>query len=257
MSALARLPWILPLLIVACTPPHNPLAEWRPSPNFNARKAQLIVLHHTAMDSFDGALKVLQTHNDAGPVSCHYLIGRDGRLAQLVAEDRRAWHAGSGSWGSIRDVNGASIGIELDNSGAEPFPEAQIGTLLRLLDDLCARLHIPRTQVVGHADTVPWAKDDPSRFFPWKRLAEAGFGLWYDEVLADVPPGFDSLVALRLLGYELKEPGAAIAAFHRHFRGTEGRELDAGDARILFNLQGKVMALPTGGTPPSPPSPRR
>lgn len=257
MNLRARLVGLGLVGLLACAPPHHPLAEWRPSPNFNGRKAQLIVIHHTALGSFEAALEVLQTRNESGPVSCHYLIGRDGRLAQLVAEDRRAWHAGSGSWGSIRDVNGASIGIELDNTGAEPFPEAQIATLLRLLDDLCTRLHIPRSQVVGHGDTVPWAKDDPSRLFPWKRLAEAGFGLWYDEALAEPPPAFDPLVALRLLGYELREPGAAIAAFHRHFRGTEGRELDAEDARILFNLQRKVMALPTGGTPPSPPSPRR
>ncbi|HJV91292.1 MAG TPA: N-acetylmuramoyl-L-alanine amidase [Holophagaceae bacterium] len=239
---------LLPLLLLpgalACGARHNPLATWAPSPNHNARRAQLIVLHHTALATFEEALKVLQTRNASGPVSCHYLIGRDGRLAQLVDEDRRAWHAGSGSWGTLRDVNAASIGIELDNTGAEPFPEAQIRTLLRLLEDLTTRLHIPRTQVVGHGDTLPALKEDPSVWFPWSRLAEAGFGLWPDSVRGEPPAGFDAQVALRLIGYDLGEPGAATAAFRRHFRGLEGRELDEEDLRILFNLQRKVMAGP-------------
>src|SRR3546814_9768844 len=114
-----------------------------------------------------------------------------GDIYQLVADQNRAWHAGPGRWGTITDVNSASIGIELDNDGAEPFAPAQIDSLLRLLDDLCTRYNIPRTAIVAHADFAPTRKRDPGFRFPWKQLADAGFGLWPDEPLADPPPGFD------------------------------------------------------------------
>src|SRR3546814_9780786 len=97
-------------------------------------------------------------------------------------------------------VNSASIGIELDNDGAEPFAPAQIDSLLRLLDDLCTRYNIPRSAIVAHADFAPTRKRDPGYRFPWKHLADAGFRLWPDDPLADPPPGFDPLQALRLLG---------------------------------------------------------
>ena len=68
----------------ASTLPRNPLADWQASPNFELRRARVVVLHHTAMDSAEAALHVLQTENAGGPVSSHYLIGDDGHLYQLV-----------------------------------------------------------------------------------------------------------------------------------------------------------------------------
>jgi N-acetylmuramoyl-L-alanine amidase len=225
----------------ACHPPRNALAEWLPSPNFNARRPQMVVLHHTAEKSFEVSLRVLQTQNSGGPVSSHYLIGRDGRLAQLVADDHRAYHAGGGTWGPYRDLNALSIGIELDNTGFEPFAEPQIKTLLVLLEDLTRRYPIPRTQILAHADVDPTRKQDPSGFFPWQRLAERGFGLWPDPVLAEPPAGFDGWQALRILGYSLKDPAATLRAFHLHYHPSEAIDLDEQDRRILFNLQTKVL----------------
>ncbi len=235
------------LASLACRSPRNSLAEWMPSPNFNARRPQLIVIHHTAGTSFDYSLKQLKTHNDSGPVSAHYLIGRDGRMAQLVSDDGRAWHAGTGTWGPYRDVNSLSIGIELDNNGSEPFPPVQIDALLTLLEDLTRRFPIPRTQVVGHADVEPILKEDPSGFFPWKRLAEHGFGLWPDEVLPEAPPGFEPFQALVLMGYNLKNKNATIRAFRLHYRGDRENVLDDRDLRILFNLQGKIIRMASAG----------
>ena len=108
-------------------------------------------------------------------MSAHYLVGRDGRRYQLVADGERAWHAGPGRWGTITDVNSASIGIELANDGSTPFAQPQIASLLRLLGDLTDRLHIPRAQIVGHEDFAPGRKDDPGPLFPWKQLADAGY----------------------------------------------------------------------------------
>ena len=142
---------MLALACGACTswPPerHNPLATWVTSPNHNERTAQIIVIHATEQDSVQASLDTLRSANAQGPVSAHYLVGKDGHVYQLVSESRRAWHAGGGSWGNVTDLNSASIGIELDNDGQAPFAAAQIGALLRLLDDLCTRLDIPRSQV--------------------------------------------------------------------------------------------------------------
>jgi N-acetylmuramoyl-L-alanine amidase len=204
----------------------------------------MVVIHHTAETSFEAALKILQTQNSGGPVSSHYLIGRDGRLAQLVSDDHRAYHAGGGTWGPYRDLNSLSIGIELDNNGFEPFPQAQMDALLRLLEDLTRRYNIPRTQILGHADVDPIRKQDPNVAFPWKLLSERGFGLWPDEVLADPPAGFDPWMAMKVIGYSLKDPAASLRAFHLHYHSTDSGEPDDLDRRILFNLQMKQLQDP-------------
>ncbi|MEO8366776.1 MAG: N-acetylmuramoyl-L-alanine amidase [Pseudoxanthomonas sp.] len=234
----------LALLLVSCAhaPPRNPLAHWVSSPNHNARQAILVVIHATTQDSVEQSLHTLRTANSGGPVSAHYLIGRDGMLYQLVAEDLRAWHAGPGAWGTISDVNSASIGIELDNNGTDPYPTQQMDSLLRLLVDICKRNGIPREQVIGHSDMAPTRKTDPGAQFPWARLAQEGFGRWPQTPLVDPPAGFNPTIALRLLGYSSDDPAAVVRAFHLHYRGfdSETAVLDNDDARILHTL---VMML--------------
>jgi N-acetylmuramoyl-L-alanine amidase len=226
------------LVLSACTgtPARNPMAEWSPSPNYDVRKPRLIVIHQTEMENAEAALRVLHSQNKQGRVSAHYLIANNGRLYQLVADNERAWHAGVGSWQGVTDINSISIGIELDNNGSEPFEERQILSLIRLLDDLCARFNIPRAAIIGHADLAPTRKKDPSRHFPWQRLAQAGFGQWYDEKLVDAPANFDAVLALKALGYDTSDLPAAVKAFHRHYRGIETDVLDVEDAKILSNL---------------------
>jgi N-acetylmuramoyl-L-alanine amidase len=238
MRYIRLVPLCLALLLAACghAPVRNPLAQWVPSPNHNERRATIIVVHYTEQDSVAQSLHTLRTRNSGGPVSSHYLIGRDGDLYQLVADDRRAWHAGSGRWGTIGDLNSASIGIELDNNGREPFAEAQVQALLRLLDDLCERLGIPRTHVIGHSDLAPTRKIDPGPLFPWRRLAEAGFGTWPDPAAPPPPDHFDPMQALRLLGYAIDDPAATIRAYRMRYRGDAAAALDDEDRRILHAL---------------------
>lgn len=234
----------------AASPQRSPLAAWSPSANHDARQAQVIVLHHTQMASFDAALRTLKSANAGGRVSAHYLVAEDGRIVQLVDERARAWHAGAGRWAGFTDLNDASIGIELDNDGSEPFAEAQIDALVRLLDDLCTRLAIPRTAVIAHADLAPTRKADPSAHFPWARLASAGFGEWPRDDAPSAPEGFDPALALALLGYDTSNLPAALAAFRRRYRGVDtaptpmGSDqgalpvaFDEGDRRLLFDLQ--------------------
>lgn len=240
MNLRLALPLALVAALTACTstPVRNPLAQWVPSPNHNARSPVIIVLHHTEQDSVQESLDTLRSANSGGKVSSHYLVGRDGDLYQLVADSERAWHAGGGRWGSITDLNSASLGIEIDNNGDSPFTQPQIDTLLRLLGDLCTRYNIPRNQIIGHADLAPTRKADPSRFFPWQQLADAGFGIWPDPAHGPAPEGFDRWMALQALGYSLEDRAAAARAFHRRFRGSDTlpSELDVEDARILHSL---------------------
>ena len=103
---------LLLMLLTACAhAPRNPLATWVPSPNYDIRRPVLIVLHFTDEHSAQEALDTLRTRNSGGPVSAHYLIGSDGHIYQLVADQMRAWQAGPGRWGTITDINSSSIGI--------------------------------------------------------------------------------------------------------------------------------------------------
>lgn len=128
----------------------------------------LVVLHYTAMDS--AALALERLSDPEAEVSAHYLIDYDGRVMSLVPEGMRAWHAGAGAWGEISDVNSHSIGIELQNTGREPFGEPQMAALEALLLDIMARWNIAPDGVIGHEDCAPDRKQDPGRRFDWARL---------------------------------------------------------------------------------------
>ena len=136
-------------------------------------------------------------------------------------ERRRAWHAGVSYWGGNTDLNSASLGIELDNNGTEPFPEAQIAALLALLEELQTRYPFPPANVLGHGDVAPGRKVDPSRYFPWQQLAEAGFGVWCRNPSPTPLESADANLLLRAFGYDVSDPQAALTAFRRHFRGED------------------------------------
>lgn len=242
----------LVLLLGACAHagPRNPLAAWVPSENFDERRPVVIVLHYTEQDSVEQSLDTLRSRNSGGRVSSHYLVGKDGKIYQLVSDAKRAWHAGAGSWGAITDVNNASIGIEIDNNGKSPYPDAQIDSLIVLLRDLTTRLRIPPAQIIGHSDLAPMRKIDPGPLFPWKRLHDAGFGLWPAPEAGEPPPGFDPWLALRAIGYAIDNRGDTVRAFHHRFRGIEGTELDAEDLRILHAL---TRMTPTENPPATTP----
>ena len=209
---------------------------WVPSPNFDERRPNFVIIHGTSNDTVERALHTLT--DPERKVSAHYLIGRGGEIIQLVDERQRAWHAGASRWGMLTDLNSASIGIELDNTGEEPFPDIQIQSLLGLLRDLRERHRIPAANVIGHGDIAPRRKIDPSHYFPWKRLATAGFGLWCDNPLP-APEHFDATLGLRAFGYDLSDVPMAVQAFRRHFAAAEGSsELTAADRAMLYCLLG-------------------
>ena len=226
---------LLSLSIAACAPlpaGQGRKALWHASPNFDQRRPNFVILHQTTNATVERALETL---TDPGrKVSAHYLIGRDGVVMQLVDEAARAWHAGESRW-------------ELDNTGDEPFAEPQIAALLILLAELRERYRIPAANVLAHGDVAPTRKVDPSRYFPWRRLAEAGFGLWCDKPPASPPAGFDAALGLRALGYDMTQAAAARAAFRRHFLAQEGDvELSASEQALLHCLLAQPgSAVPT------------
>ncbi len=205
--------------------------------NFTMRKPNFVIIHHTLQSSSEQTLMTFTLPRTE--VSSHYLVGKDGTVYHLLNDYLRAHHAGVGKWGNVTDMNSCSIGIELDNNGAEPFAEAQIASLLSLLSRLKQDYNIPPANFIGHADFAPARKSDPSIFFPWKTLSEKGFGLWYSDTLKDVPAGFNARMALRVIGYDTRDTTAAIRAFRRHYMQDTGRQLAPADLNVLYDLMNK------------------
>lgn len=213
--------------------------DFAPAMHYDLRKPQYVMLHHTSQHSLRQTVRTFQLPHTE--VSAHYIVGRDGQVVQMLNDYMRAWHAGAGKWGQITDMNSVSIGIELDNNGREPFPELQINALLVLLDTLKTKYRIPQVNFIGHGDFAPTRKNDPSVFFPWKRLAERGFGIWYNESFLPAPPlNFNAIDALRIIGYDTRNLSAAIRAFKRRFIQTEvSDELTPYDEAVIYDLYRK------------------
>lgn len=240
--------------------------------NFNLRKPNFVIIHHTAQESVEHTLSTFTLPRTG--VSSHYVVGRTGEIYQMLNDSYRAWHGGIGKWGNTTDLNSSSIGIELDNNGFEGFSDEQINSLIDLLKVLKAKHGIPTANFIGHSDIAPSRKVDPNPTFPWEELAEEGFGYWYDDAVApelpedniiaeiqdseeftdqpdaeekftnplDPEPGFDPEMALRIIGYDTKDLDSAIKAFKLHFIQTEiNTELTESDLRILKNLYRKYM----------------
>ena len=204
------------------------------------RRPNFVIIHHTAQNSCDQTLKTFTLTRTQ--VSAHYVICRDGSVHHMLNDLLRAHHAGVSKWGNATDINSSSIGIEIDNNGFEPFTDAQINSLIELLGRLKRAYNIPATNFVGHADVAPGRKVDPSRQFPWQKLSENGYGLWYDTTGVVVPVGFNEMQALRIIGYDIKNPGNAIQSFKIHFTPTDStKTISDTDKKILFDLEKKYQ----------------
>jgi N-acetylmuramoyl-L-alanine amidase len=225
-----------------------------PSPNFDERRApvSLVVMHYTGMKDGPSALRALtnaridpNSPSEAptylpGRVSSHYMVEEDGRVFVLVPEDKRAWHAGAGSWRGEQDINSRSIGIEIVNGGHDfglpDYPDAQIRAVIELTRGILARWKLPANAVIAHSDLAPARKPDPGEKFPWARLAMAGIGDWPGpgngdrRVLFDTEGQIDKGVAvaqagLATIGYGVEVTGQydkvtrdCTVAFQRRFR---------------------------------------
>ncbi|MFC7053662.1 N-acetylmuramoyl-L-alanine amidase [Hansschlegelia quercus] len=216
--------------------------EVRPAANHDERRDErspdILLLHYTGMESTEEAC--VRLCEEASGVSCHYVVFEDGRVLQLVPEERRAWHAGLSSWEDETDVNSRSIGIEIGNPGHEfgyvDFPQGQVDAVIALARDICARRQIATQRVLAHSDVAPRRKQDPGERFPWNKLFAAGVGHWTVPTPVGRPgpslaPGEQGTpveqlqTLLSMYGYGIEIDGsygpptvAVVAAFQRHFR---------------------------------------
>ena len=242
--------------------------ELRPSPNFGPRRGGLrpsiLLLHYTGVPTAAQAIDWLTCVESE--VSCHYGIDEEGRITQMVAEEMRAWHAGEAVWAGERDINSASIGIEIHNPGHDggypDFPEAQLQAVEALCKDIVSRHDIVPERVLAHSDVAPGRKQDPGEKFPWGRLAAAGIGHWVTPApVIGAEPGMgvgvagplvaDVQLLLARYGFGIDATGLidgrteqVVAAFQRHFRQArvDGRI----DQSTITTLQRLIAALPPG-----------
>jgi N-acetylmuramoyl-L-alanine amidase len=214
---------------------------WIGTVNFDLRKPNFVIIHHTAQNGCPITLHTFTIKQSQ--VSAHYVICKDGTVHHMLNDYLRAWQAGLSKWGNNSDINSSSIGIELDNNGFEPFTDPQISSLLILLDTLKTKYKIPQENFIGHGDIAPGRKTDPNWRFPWKLLADHGFGDWYgDTTYVIVPHGFNDYQALRIIGYNIKDSVAAVTAFRRHWlQDSVYHWFDSATEKILFNLSVKYQ----------------
>jgi N-acetylmuramoyl-L-alanine amidase len=214
--------------------------NWVGTTNFNLRKPNFVIIHHTAQNSCEQTLKTFTTTRTQ--VSAHYVICKDGTIHHMLNDYLRAWHGGVAKWGNNTDINSSSIGIEIDNNGFETFTDQQISSLMTLLASLKKAYAIPAANFIGHQDIAPRRKVDPNVYFPWKRLADSGFGIWWsDTTNVVVPSNFNALQALRIVGYNIKDSIAVIQTFKRKYEQVEDKSavLNEADKKILYTLYRK------------------
>jgi N-acetylmuramoyl-L-alanine amidase len=227
--------------VIRQAPPRDslPMGMWVGTTNFNLRKPNFVIIHHTAQNSCEQTLRTFTLTRTQ--VSAHYVICKDGTVHHMLNDYLRAWHGGVSRWGNNTDINSSSIGIEIDNNGSDAFTDQQIISLLTLLGTLKKAYTIPVANFIGHSDIAPRRKVDPNVHFPWKLLADSGYGHWWNDTTAlMVPPDFNALQALRIIGYDIKDTAAAIGAFKRKFEQQDKSSfLDEADKKVLFSLYKK------------------
>lgn len=144
-----------------------------PSPNHDAREAPAIegiVLHATA-DQGEEALALSWLRSPKSRVSCHLFVSRSGRVARLVGDRQRAWHAGISWWRGTDDVNSITLGIEIANrNDGEPYTEAQYQRVAEIVAHYCCQ-GLSLQDVVSHAEITEGRKTDPLQW-DWRRFRE-------------------------------------------------------------------------------------
>ena len=182
-------------------------ANYVESPNnsglFEEDLPDTIVIHYTAGSSLESSVRTLS--NPEVKASAHLVIGREGKMTQLVPFDTIAWHAGKSTWADRRGLNKYSIGIELDNAGrltksgsqytswfGRAYPEQEVKQAVHRNEEepsywhryteeqitatyeVC-RLLIDRYNIktiLGHEEISPGRKSDPGPAFPLDKLRD-------------------------------------------------------------------------------------
>jgi N-acetyl-anhydromuramyl-L-alanine amidase AmpD len=144
-----------------------PGAEYVASPNCDNRSGNApvscIVLHATVEPTTEGTIKIFL--DTARQVSAHFVVGKDGRIVQMVPLEKRAWHAGVSVFDGVKRVNDYSIGIEIVNlnDGKDPYTDAQYRAVADIIRFVRMHYTVPDARIVSHAQIAlpPGRKSDP------------------------------------------------------------------------------------------------
>ncbi|CAM5364220.1 N-acetylmuramoyl-L-alanine amidase [Streptomyces tanashiensis] len=150
-------------------------AEWTSAARANWRRADRPddytidrVVIHVVQGSYATALKVFKDPGHGA--AAHYVVRKDGHVAQMIRELDVAFHAGN------RDMNERSIGIEHEGFVDRPrdFTKAMYEGSARLTADICARYGIPvdREHIIGHVEVEGTDHTDPGPHWDWDRYLE-------------------------------------------------------------------------------------
>lgn len=166
------------------------------------KRIEMLVLHYTAGPTLTHCVELFRNPNH--PASCHYIVGTDGQIVQMVYDHDCAWHCGVSRWRHYERCNPWSLGIEIVNWGrleqkngmfycwpehyttryeglppvfAEgdwwaPYPAEQVERVLALSRYLAQRYGIRPDHIVAHSDIAPGRKIDPGPAFPWAWFRE-------------------------------------------------------------------------------------
>ena len=179
----------------------------------NIIKPDAIIIHYTAGAS--GSATVNLFKSASATTSAHFVVSEDGSITQMVDLNRRAYHAGTSSYGGRSGYNGFSIGIEISNPGylqkiggkfytwweakkenktATPESKVYIGKHRNAVttmtywykytdEQIAAVKELCRTickafeikEILGHEEIAPGRKCDPGPAFPLDALRDEIF----------------------------------------------------------------------------------
>ncbi|MCH0538008.1 N-acetylmuramoyl-L-alanine amidase [Streptomyces sp. MUM 203J] len=142
-------------------------ANWRRADRPDDYRIDRVVIH-VVEGSYATALKVFK--NPLHGAAAHYVVGGDGRVAQMIRELDVAFHAGN------RDMNERSIGIEHEGFVDRPkdFTAEMYEASARLTAGICVRYGIPvdREHIIGHVEVEGTDHTDPGPHWDWDRYLE-------------------------------------------------------------------------------------
>lgn len=163
-------------------------ALWMPNNNaFTGRDGQrprYVMIHGTAGGSSaqNIAIYFKGTEGTANSVSANYIDGQDGTIVCCNDESDGAWANGFLSaghdtfWDTGINPNNLTISIEVvkaDLNNATAPTDAQMSSLVKLVDDICNRWNIPKRWadaaggITGHFSVDPVNRQNCPGNFPW------------------------------------------------------------------------------------------
>lgn len=144
---------------------HHPLRGgiyWRREP------IKYIIMHSTETGVPVSAVRVIESWSSMGRrhPGAQYVVERDGTIYQAVDPDLATVHINIlKTLPGINNDN--SIGIEMNHTGSQDYPDAQLQSVIRLVTYLQDRYQIQSENIITHRYAQQGDHTDPVRF-EWK-----------------------------------------------------------------------------------------